>query len=172
MRVWALILFLSLARIAGAGTHAPEGIPTTHAVALDGHGVDLPRDLQGRSILVVGFTRTSEAATTSWEKKLRSEPATSKVSMYNVAMLAEVPSILRGMVVRSIRKKVPEFARPNFIPITEDEDAWKRVCGFTSEAPDAAYVLLVERNGMVVWRTHESISQSIFNELSTETHKL
>ena len=64
-----------------------------------------------------------------------------------------------------IRHQVPDVLRPNFLPLDEREDDWKRVAGYAANQPEAAYVLLVDRTGRVRWCTHAPFSPGAFAQL-------
>jgi hypothetical protein len=153
---------------------AATTIPSSTGTALDGHAVMLPRDLPGRAtILILGFSQHSADATTAWEKSIRTSLAsTPAVGYLDMPFLEDAPSFIRPMIVRSIRKQVPEALHPYFVPLTSGQAAWKQLTGFTPSAADAAYILLVDRNGHVLWQTHEAFSQARFDELASAARKL
>ena len=148
---------------AGSG----QTIPATHTPALDGHQVNLPGDLPGRAtVLILGFGRHSAEATTAWEKPVRTQLAhPPAIGFYDMAMLAEIPSFARGLVLRSVRKDVPDILKPNFLPLFDNESAWKQIAGYTPDQPEAAYVLLVDQAGVVRWSTHDAFSATGFAHL-------
>ena len=148
-------------------------IPSLQISALDGHAVVFPRDLSPVTVLILGFSRNSEPATTAWEKQVRTVfTAAPTSSYYDAAMLAEVPGLFRGFVLRSLRKKVPDFLKPRFLPLTQDEPAWKQAVGYTHDAPDAAYILLVDRTGAIRWSTHQPFTPAAFAELQRQAASL
>lgn len=149
-------------------------IPAATGTALDGHTVSLPHDLQGRvTILILGFSRNSADTTTAWEKPVRSSLAINPaIGFYDMPFLEDAPAFIRPFIVRSIRKQVPDALRPNFVPLTSGQATWKQLSGFTSAAPDAAYVLLVDHAGKVLWQTHDPFTPERFNELATAARKL
>ena len=153
---------------------AQERVPATRVVTLTGKALELPRDLPAQAtVLILGFSRKSVDATTAWEKGVRSSLAHSpEIDFYDMAMLAEVPGFARGWVMRLIRNKVPDTLKPNFVPLTTDEAAWKRTVGFDKGLPDAAYVVLLDRSGTVRWNTHEPWTPERFAELSTQAHQV
>ena len=164
----ALILPLLLSATALAST-----IPTATGTALDGHSVSLPRDLSPRAtILILGFSRNSQDATTAWEKPVRTSLASPDIAFFDMPFLEDAPSLIRPMIVRAIRKQVPDVLKPRFVPLTSGESAWKQSAGFNPSAPDAAYVLLVDRSGRVLWQTHEPFSQARFDQLATTARDL
>ena len=164
----------SLLLLSAVPAFAANTIPSATGTALDGHAISLPRDLHGRAtVLILGFSQHSADATTAWEKTVRNSFAsTPAISYYDMPFLEDAPSLLRPMILRSIRKQVPDFLKPNFVPLTSGEAAWKQTSGFTSAAPDAAYVLLVDKSGHVRWQTHEACSPTLFDQLTQAAQKL
>lgn len=147
-------------------------IPSVEAIALDGHSVTFPKDLGNRStVVIVGFSRKSSDATTAWEKAVRTQLAGPGIGFYDAAMLQEVPSLLRGLVVRNIRKQVPEVVRPHFLPLTDHEAEWKQASGYDPALPDAAYVFVVNAEGRVKWQTHAGYSPQSFAALTEQARK-
>ncbi len=156
------LLSLPLAASAPAGS-----IPSAAGNALDGHAVILPRDLSPQAtVLILGFTQHSQDTTTAWEKATRASFAGTNVAYFDIPFLEDAPGFIRPIIVRSIRKQVPESLRPHFVPLATGQAAWKRTVGYTAEAADAAYVLLVDRNGEILWQTHQPYSPALFEQLS------
>ena len=143
-------------------------IPAATGTALDGHSVALPRDLSGgATVLILGFTQHSQDATTAWEKPVRASLAGPRpdIAFYDMPFLQDAPSLVRPLIVRAIRKQVPDALQPRFVPLTSGEAAWKQTVGYSKDAPDAAYVLLVDRAGKVRWQTREPFSTAQFARL-------
>ncbi len=174
--MWLAILFspILLARTPTSPQPAPAlqpafapRIPATHTTALDGHSVDLPANLPGRAtVLILGFGRHSADATTAWEKPVRTQLAQAPaIGFYDMAMLAEIPSFAHSFALHSIRRQVPDVLKPNFLPLFDHENEWKRVAGYSADQPEAAYLLLVDSNGAVRWSTHEAFSPAGFASL-------
>jgi hypothetical protein len=164
----ALLLSLTASALAASNV-----IPWATGTALDGHTVTLPRDLPpGATVLILGFSQHSADSTTAWEKPVRTSLATPQIAFYDMPFLEDAPSLIRPLIVRSIRKQVPDAVKPNFVPLTSGESLWKQVVGYDTTAPDAAYVLLVDRNGQVRWQTHEAFNEARFNELAGAARKL
>ncbi len=159
---------------AGVAQNPGLRIPSGRVTTLDGHAVILPGQLSGRAnVLIVGFGRHSQSATTAWEKSVRLQLAhPPQIGFYDIAMLAEIPGFLRPFVLRRIGKAVPDVLKPNFIPVFDQEDAWKRVAGYASDQPEAAYVLLVDASGRVRWLTHTAFTPAMFSQLSDKAHQL
>jgi hypothetical protein len=149
-------------------------IPPTSASALDGHNVTLPRDLAAHAtVLILGFSKNSADATTPWEKAVRTTLASPpSISFYDIPFLQDAPSFVRPLILRSIRKQVPDVLKPNFLPLVSDEAAWKGLANYDKSAPDAAYVLLVDRSGAVRWQTHQPFSSALLAQVSAEAQRM
>ena len=158
----------------GAAQASAPTIPQTHVTALDGHRVSLPDQMPARAtVLILGFGRHSQNATTAWEKPVRLQLAhLPVVGFYDIAMISEVPSFARSWVISAIRKQVPDVLKPNFLPLTENEDAWKRFAGYTADQPDAAYVLVVDAQGILRWSTHGAYSPEGFAQLTERAQQV
>jgi hypothetical protein len=167
VKVLALAAFLFIGAGATVSAQVGAAIPATQATALAGQAVSLPRDLSGRAtVLILGFGRHSQDATTAWEKPTRTQLARpGAIDFYDMAMLAEIPSFVRPFVLRAIRHAVPDVLKPNFLPLFDGEDSWKRAAGYDSNQPEAAYLLLVDRTGRIQWATHAPYTDAGFAEL-------
>jgi hypothetical protein len=149
-------------------------IPPAQGTALDGHAVTLPRDLATHAtILIIGYSQHSADNTTAWEKPIRAQLASPPaIGYFDMPCIEDAPSFVRPLIVRSIRKQVPDPLKPFFVPLTSGQAAWKQLTGFTPTAPDAAYIVLVDGSGRVLWQTHEPYSPARFNELSAAARNL
>ena len=139
-------------------------IPAASGTALDGHSITLPRDLAPHAtVLILGFTQHSQAPTTAWEVAIRNHGGLAYLDM---PVLEDAPGFVRPLIVRSIRKQVPDLLKPRFVPLTSGESAWKQAAHFSSAAPDAAYVLLVDSTGLIRWQTHDACTPALLAQLS------
>ena len=143
--ILSALLFLSVS--------APtQSIPETHATTLANAPVNLPADLKGHpTVLILGFSQSSREAVTKWARRLAADYRDSPtVLYYEMPVVAEVPRMLRGMVIRKIRQDVPERAQPRFVPITDHEEEWKAVSGYSKQGgEDAAYLIVLDPTGKV-----------------------
>jgi hypothetical protein len=151
-----------------------NSIPASSGTTLDGRKMTLPADLRSpATILILGFSKDSQAATTTWEKAVRTSLAdTPAIGYLDIPFLEDAPSFIRPVILRSIRRQVPDIVKPNFLPLTNGQAAWKQAAAFTSSAPDAAYVLLVDRSGIIQWQTHDPYSPALLAQLAREAKKL
>jgi hypothetical protein len=144
---------------------AAQTIPPVHAEALAGNRVVLPDDLHTRTaVLVLGFSKGSQDEVTAWGKRLAADYRDStSIVYYEMAMLASVPRPIRGFVIRSMKKSVPDRAQARFLPLTSDEDAWRTLIHY--QGGDAASVLVVGPTGHVLWQTQGPVTEPVMQEL-------
>jgi hypothetical protein len=131
-----------------------QSIPTTRGTLLSGQPISLPQDLTTRyTILILGFTEKSAASSKEWGKQTHDMLSLNpSIASFQLPVLASVPRLIRGIVLRSMKKDLSPDMQSAFLPIFDQENEWKQLVGFT--APDEAYILLIDIHGSVVWKTH------------------
>jgi len=147
--------FLAMIAFHVPGSHGqtPLTIPSTEATALSGQTIRLPRDLPPFAFLVLGFSEKSSSDSAECGRRLEEAlPKQVDAKVYQLPVLEGAPKLVRGFVTRSMKKSVPNELQSTFVPVFDHEAEWKRLTGF--ESPDDAYILLTERQGRVLWRTH------------------
>jgi hypothetical protein len=172
MRLKKLLAFVNLP-ICGASLmwlliqppSAAERIPELHAQSLAETKVDLPGGLKGKiGILILGFSKQASSQSRTWGDSItRDFGSDARVVYYQMPVLAEAPGFVRGFIVDSIRKSLPDSQRSHFVPILKDAAPWKSVAGFSGG--DDAYLVLTDANGQVQWRTHGAPQAETYNEL-------
>ena len=149
-----LLLAIVLPATPSAASQSPSGdthdrIPNVRANNLAGQQIDLPAQLQGRiGILVLGFSKDARIPVRDWGRRLAADYFTSAiVSYFEMPVLASVPRLLRGVVLRQIAADVSDRGKPHFVPITADEPRWRDLAHYSD--PDTAYLLVVDSSGIV-----------------------
>jgi hypothetical protein len=142
------------AQDARADRPAEHRFPPLRAEALSGRKYTLPDDLGGRANLVfVAFRREQQATVDTWL------PYAGRLAAANPALrFYEMPTISRGYVVmspiiaRGMRGGVTDpAAREATITLYTDVRAFRRALGLPSD--DTVYALLLDREGVVRWRS-------------------
>ena len=143
-------------------------IPVTHATSFSGAQITLPDDLHGKTgVLVLGFSKASGDVSKGWGQRIAARYATSgTVAYYQMPVLEDVPKLIRGMVMKSMRSGVPETEQPHFLPVFSNEAEWKKVSRFQNA--DDAYVLVVDGDGNIRWQTSGKVSDSGFAALEQQ----
>jgi ATP10 protein len=163
---------LSLNVLRAETPSAATRIPDVYGASLSNEAVNLPEALKGKvGVLVLGFSRSSGDANTRWGKRLAADYRESPtVVYYEMPVLEAVPRMVRGMVVRSIKSSVPVSEQARFVPILENEAAWKTVCHYGR--PDDSYVLVVDGQGNVVWQTQGESTDTAYAALKEHVEAL
>ena len=143
-------------------------MPEVHTTSLSNEEVRLPEGLQGKQgVLVIGFSRNSREAVTAWGRRLAADYRESpSVVYYEMPVLASVPRLVRGLVLRQIKASVPERAQPRFVPLLDKEEEWRSAAHF--DKPDEAYVLLVDGKGFIRWQTEGGPTDRQYAELKEQ----
>ena len=143
-------------------------LPSATVQTLSGEQVVLPRDLGQGSVFVAGFTKASRAETEPWAQRLRSDARiATKVRIYEVSILDNVPGFLRAMIIRQMKSGIAPARQKQFLIVTEAVDSWKRALDAAGN-DDHAVVILVQSTGVVVWRGHGPVAESAYQDLLRE----
>jgi hypothetical protein len=128
---------------------APE-LPKTAGDSLAGSRVVLPDAATGKvAILIFGFSKASKGPTSAWAGKIQADfGSRPEFALYQLPVLEDVPRLIRGMVISSMRKGVPDNMRDHFVPILQGETALKKFVNYGE--PDDAYLVILSRDGKIV----------------------
>jgi len=175
MRTAPLALGLSLLAPVVSLAATPEGaprIPPVHGTTFSDSRVDLPEALHGKvGILVLSFSQGSRDGVTVWGKKLAADFYDSPtVAYYEMPCLASVPKFMRGFVEGRIKASVSDRGRAHFLPILDDEPAWRTLVHYA--APDDAYILVVDGAGIVRWQTQGPPTDATYAALRRQVDTL
>jgi hypothetical protein len=144
---------------------AAERFPSVEGETLAGQKISLPQAAAGQpAVVVIGFTQSSRNQTKAWADRVRSQLPT-----YSVAVLEDAPRLVRGMAVHGMKSGVPEDQRDHFVVIYQNEKELKQAAGF--DAPNDAYVLLLDKNGVVRWHFHGPVTDTAIEELTSQAAK-
>ena len=137
-------------------------IPAVTADTLAGEHVHLPEDLRGKDgILVLGFAKDARAQVRDWGKRLAIDYFTSPtVLYYEMPVIAGVPRLLRGMVMKQVASEVSDRGKHHFVPINDNEARWRALAHVTD--PNQAYLLVVDAAGNVQWITAGPLTDAAY----------
>ncbi|HXR32563.1 MAG TPA: hypothetical protein VN830_02555 [Verrucomicrobiae bacterium] len=164
----ALLLTMILAVLSA---HA-QTIPTVKAKALDDSEVFLPKPgSQQFLILVLGFSHKSGDICRDWNKHIAADyHDNARVAYFQIPELQGAPGFVRSMILHGMRKDVPAAEQFHFVPIYDNESAWKKLVNFS--APDDAYIILADPQGNVVWQVHGKFTDDLYAALKQAAAKL
>ncbi len=145
-----------------------EQFPHIQGETLAGKKIALPDAAAGHSAaIVIGFTHGSQNQTKAWADRLRNDFPT-----YSIAVLEDAPRLVRGMAVHGMKGGVPEDQRDHFVVIYRNEKELKAASDFQAQAPNDAYVLLLDKDGAIHWHTHGPITDAGLQELKSQAAAL
>lgn len=143
-----------------------ERFPSLQAESLLGNKLALPDALRGHAtVLIIGFSHASQPETKTWGARLEDD-----LHPYSIAVLQDVPRLVRGMATSGIKSGVPESRKDRFLLVFHEEKELKAAVGF--EMPNDAYVVLLDSNGLIQWKFHGNVSDSTVAELEKRLHTL
>lgn len=150
----------------------PQTMPTISGENLAGVKVVLPEAANGKvAVLVFGFTKASKEPTKAWAAKLNSEFASQRdFVLYQLPVLEDVPRLVRGLVISSMKKGVPENLREHFVPILQGEAGLKSLVNY--KQPDDGYLVVLNRSSQIVEQLHGASPDGRYAQLKTEIQSL
>lgn len=126
-------------------------MPTLPVESLAARQLTVPEDLRNLPhLFIVGFSKASGFQATQWSRLVEGRFLPSSLAIYNVSVIEDVPRLLRGLIVSSIRSGVPEQLHDRFLVASRQARDWKSLASYSE--PDAAYLVLTNSNHQVVWR--------------------
>jgi hypothetical protein len=145
-----------------------QAMPATAGETLSGKKIVLADEVRGHAaVLVAGFSREGGNGTGAWVKAIHSDPLISGVAVYQVAMIAGAPSLIRGMIKSGMKKGTPPAEQGYFVVLTQDEKLWRSY--FDVGDDQVAYVMLIDGSGKVLWHGHGSAAD-LEPQLKTALH--
>ncbi len=148
----AVLLFLAL-RLAA------QQFPAIEAQNLREHRVKLPDGAP--AVIVMSFTHASQNQTKAWSQRIGTQ-----MPLWSIAVLEDVPRLVRGMASHGIKSGVPEPQRERFLLVYHGEKELKQAAGFST--PDDAYVLVIDKSGAIRWKFHGAVTDAAFEELKKQ----
>src|SRR5436190_16457423 len=168
-----LCITLILIVLASAQTLQPGSpLPQVKGTSLDDQEITLPDAAAGKvTLLIVTFSKAAGERARSWNDPFfKDYPQDDKVTSYAIAMLEDVPGILRGMVRSGIRRGVPAPMRRRFITVIKGEAEWRKHIGVQDDKD--VYLLLLDGKGRVQWMHHGQFEQAVYDALKRRITEL
>jgi hypothetical protein len=152
MRWVVLGLLIASTASAGIDCHC-QSLPSTAGETLSGHRIVLADALRNHStILIAGFSKDVGPACGDWGKAIQADSALSAFAVYQVSMLQQAPSLLRGVIKSGMRKDLSADQQDHFVVLTQDDKLWRDYFAVASDKDP--YVVLIASSGQVLWHGH------------------
>jgi len=149
-----------------------ESLPTLKGEFLTGRQVQLPDAASGRVVLLaLGFTYNSRFPVEAWIGRFRKDFGSNpQVTFYEIPMIGGMARLGKWFIDSGMRKGTPRSDQENVITIYGGTDAWKQRVGYQS--PDAAYLVLIDKHGVVRWRHSGAFDEDAYKDLQSQVSGL
>jgi hypothetical protein len=173
MRIFTCVVLFVGTAITSAQTLRPgTPIPQIKGTTLEEQAIILPDAVRGKvTLLIITFSKAAGELGRGWNDPfLKDYPQDDKVTSYAIAMLEDVPSLLRGMVRGGIKRGVPLSMRRRFLTVTQDENQWKQYVGLKNDKDP--YLILFDANSHVQWIHHGAFDPTVYGGLKVRIAEL
>ena len=110
------------------------------------------------AVVVMGFTHASQNQTKAWSQRLKGQ-----FPVYSIAVLEDVPRLVRGMASHGIKSGVPADQRDHFLLVYHGEKELKQAADFSTA--DDAYVLVLDQAGAIRWKFHGPVTDAAMEQV-------
>jgi len=142
--------------------------PAVSGANLSRKTMSLPEALEGElNVLIIAFQRWQQGLIESWvpllEQLERNIPG---MRYYELPVLQRLDPISRTFINEGMRAGIPDpDARDRTITLYVDRSSFRSALGLPDE--DTIYVLLVDRQGQVLWRAEGALTHEKGDSLLT-----
>jgi hypothetical protein len=123
-----------------------------------------PADVsQRRAVVVVTFSKSASDEASEWTRKLRENQQKLAASIYQIAVLEDVPALFRSFVISALRRAIPRELYDNFWIATSSSKEWQDRTG--SRSLGQAHVFVLENRNQITWRFDGAFAEPILQSL-------
>jgi hypothetical protein len=165
------VLVMAMATLRAGRVQEPlrvgDPLPTLEGRLLTGRDAALPQAASGNVTLVaIGFTYQSRGPVEAWadwhRKTFGSRP---DVTLFEVPMIGGLATLGRWFINRGMRSGTPVDLHDRVITVHGGTGEWKRRLSHSPEHKDDAYLIAVDREGVVRWLHHGAFDQAPADDL-------
>jgi hypothetical protein len=157
--------WLTMALVTSGSMSMAQALPSTDEEALNGTKVNLQQAIGGkRAVLIFGFSKDAGKQTSPWREQLIAglkRDAGPAPVLFEVPLMEGLPGLLRGFVLRSMRKAIPTADQGSVLPVFAHKKEWQALAGYS--APDDAYVVVLDERQVVVAKDHGPVTPERLN---------
>ena len=142
-----------------------ETLPPLRGEFLTGRQAQLPDAASGRvALLALGFTYNSRFPVEAWIGRFRKDFGSNPhVTFYEIPMMGGMARLGKWFIDSGMRKGTPKNDQENVITVYGGADAWKQRVGY--QLPDAAYLVLLDKHGVVRWSHSGAFDEGTYHDL-------
>jgi hypothetical protein len=154
------VLVMSMATLRAGPTleslRVGDRLPILKGQFLSGRDVELPRASSGKIALVaMGFTYKSRFPVEGWGGWYRATIGSrSDVTLFEVPMIGGLATLGRWFIDRGMRSGTPAELHEHVITVYGGTGDWKRRLSHAPAHEDDAYLIVLDRDGIVRWLHH------------------
>lgn len=131
---------------------------------LEGERRVFPADVAPqRAVVVVTFSKSASDEASEWTRKLRENQQALAGSIYQIAILEDVPALFRSLVIAGLRRAIPKDLHEHFWVATSSAKQWQDSIG--AKVLDQAHVFVLEDRSQITWRFHGVFSEATLRSL-------
>lgn len=166
--IGSLILALPLhaAQSLSAPLRAGSTFPAFTGRTITDHPLTLPTSpMENPTVLVFSFSRTAGKDARLWNERLAKD-FPDNVSAYGVIHLESAPKLFRRLAIAGIKSSMPVSVQNRTIVLYKDDQLWRQRLGVKDES--RAYVVLLDRTGIIRWMNSGAFLDSTYGMLKAE----
>jgi hypothetical protein len=139
-----------------------DPLPVLKGHFLSGRDAELPVAASGRVALVaMGFTYKSRFPVEAWGDWYRTAIGSrSDVTFFEVPMIGGLSTLGRWFIDRGMRSGTPAALHEQVITVYGGTGSWKRRLSYSPDREDDAYLIVLDRDGIVRGRYHGGFHQA------------
>lgn len=174
----AVVLACSVVLTASGEGPAPlvEGtpLPRLQGDFLSGGEAVLPDAARGKvTLAALGFTYASRFAVEKWGEWFRGQfGGRADVAFYEIPMMGRAARFGRLFIDRGMRNGTPKALHDHVITVYGDTSQWKKRLAYSQRAENDAYLVLLDKGGVVRWLHHGPWDEARAAELQSAVARL
>jgi hypothetical protein len=131
---------------------------------LKGEARVFPDDVtQSRAVVVLTFSKSASDEATEWTRELRENQQKLAASVYQIAVLEDVPALFRSFVISALRRAIPRELHDNFWIATSSTKEWQECTG--SKSLGEAHIFVLEDRKQIIWRFDGAFAEPVLHSL-------
>ena len=144
-----------------------EPLPTLEGQFLTGRPAVLPQASSGKvTLIAMGFTYASRVPVEAWGDWYRTAIGSrTDITFFEVPMIGSLAKLGRWFIDRGMRSGTPAALHDHVITVYRDTGDWKRWLSYARDHADDAYLIVLDRKGVVRWLRHGVFDTSRSEEL-------